>query len=319
LKKDLENEEEKSPPIWRIDGKSLLQKFQAFEKDGKVLYRNVSTYSGWTNQNKALFQGVETSFVFQSRFDIVVEMRGVKESPLLPAEANPSQEDKDPEWTPVEFKPDETKIPEDLLNKMETFEVYLQALISQVLDSNFMIEIYAEDDEYFVPKVAEMDVLAKERELRLLELVKWDEDFMFSINLFPTVNVMSSFNVAKKCQACGVGTIKKLFMLYGKPYNSETLEIKNSVQLNGLAKNFELCERCCYLAQHYVKLRHMKYSLYVLCQDPVRNLRQKDPKKDNTDILKHLVHADEWIQMLFRSCCITWLKADKIYDHETNR
>lgn len=34
-----------NPPIWRIDGKSLLQKFQAFEKDGKMLYRNISTVS----------------------------------------------------------------------------------------------------------------------------------------------------------------------------------------------------------------------------------------------------------------------------------
>ena len=32
-----------NPPIWRIDGKSLLQKFQAFEKEGKMLYRNIST------------------------------------------------------------------------------------------------------------------------------------------------------------------------------------------------------------------------------------------------------------------------------------
>ena len=42
-KKDQEMME--NPPIWRIDGKSLLQKFQAFEKDGKILYRNISTVS----------------------------------------------------------------------------------------------------------------------------------------------------------------------------------------------------------------------------------------------------------------------------------
>lgn len=30
------------PPLWKIDGKSLLQKYSAFMKDGKVLYKNTA-------------------------------------------------------------------------------------------------------------------------------------------------------------------------------------------------------------------------------------------------------------------------------------
>lgn len=40
IKADL-NEE--YPALWRIDGKTLLQKYEPFKSNGKTLYRNIST------------------------------------------------------------------------------------------------------------------------------------------------------------------------------------------------------------------------------------------------------------------------------------
>lgn len=36
---------EEWPAIWRVDGKTLLQKYEPFEQDGQTLYRNISTVS----------------------------------------------------------------------------------------------------------------------------------------------------------------------------------------------------------------------------------------------------------------------------------
>lgn len=46
LKKDAVGEEpSKHPVIWRIDGKALLQKYEAFDEDNKVLHKNTSIVS----------------------------------------------------------------------------------------------------------------------------------------------------------------------------------------------------------------------------------------------------------------------------------
>lgn len=33
------------PPVWKIDGKALLQKYVPFTQDGKTLYKNTSVVS----------------------------------------------------------------------------------------------------------------------------------------------------------------------------------------------------------------------------------------------------------------------------------
>lgn len=46
LKKDAQvGDPAKHPCIWRIDGKALLQKYEAFDEDGKVRHKNTSVVS----------------------------------------------------------------------------------------------------------------------------------------------------------------------------------------------------------------------------------------------------------------------------------
>lgn len=46
MKKDAQaGDPSKHPCIWRIDGKALLQKYEAFDEDGKVRHKNTSVVS----------------------------------------------------------------------------------------------------------------------------------------------------------------------------------------------------------------------------------------------------------------------------------
>lgn len=60
-------------PLWKVDGKALLQKYIPFEKDGKTLYRNTSTYSGWTDKDRDLYAPVAVTYVQQGKRDNIIE------------------------------------------------------------------------------------------------------------------------------------------------------------------------------------------------------------------------------------------------------
>jgi len=60
-------------PLWKIDGKALLQKFLPFEQDGKKLYKSTSTYSGWTQNNRDQYASAPVTFVVQSKKETIVE------------------------------------------------------------------------------------------------------------------------------------------------------------------------------------------------------------------------------------------------------
>jgi len=61
------------PPLWRIDGKALLQKYVPFEQDGKTLYKNTSTYSGWTQTNRDQYAPAPVTFIQQGKKEIIIE------------------------------------------------------------------------------------------------------------------------------------------------------------------------------------------------------------------------------------------------------
>ena len=71
LKTDFQTKE--NPPIWKIDGKALLQKYIPFEKDGKTLYKNTSTYSGWTQSNQDHYTPAPVTYVQQGKKEIIIE------------------------------------------------------------------------------------------------------------------------------------------------------------------------------------------------------------------------------------------------------
>ncbi|KAL1129186.1 hypothetical protein AAG570_013716 [Ranatra chinensis] len=62
------------PPIWRIDGNSLLQKYMPFkEPDGTTLYKSTSVYSGWSINSKDSYYPAPVVFKRQQRNDVIIQ------------------------------------------------------------------------------------------------------------------------------------------------------------------------------------------------------------------------------------------------------
>lgn len=75
LKKDAQvGDPSKHPCIWRIDGKALLQKYEAFDEDGKVRHKNTSVYTGWSPMDKDLYAPVTVDVIHHNNQNLTVEL-----------------------------------------------------------------------------------------------------------------------------------------------------------------------------------------------------------------------------------------------------
>ncbi|CAH1107223.1 unnamed protein product [Psylliodes chrysocephalus] len=75
LKKDAQvGDPSKHPCIWRIDGKALLQKYEAFDEDGKVRHKNTSIYTGWSPMDKDLYAPITVDVILHNNQNLTVEL-----------------------------------------------------------------------------------------------------------------------------------------------------------------------------------------------------------------------------------------------------
>ncbi|XP_066151512.1 myb-like protein V [Euwallacea fornicatus] len=76
LKKDAQGgDPSKHPVIWRIDGKALLQKYEAFDEDDRVRHKNTSIYTGWSPLDKDLYAPITVGVVRHNNNNLTVEVQ----------------------------------------------------------------------------------------------------------------------------------------------------------------------------------------------------------------------------------------------------
>ncbi|KAH0550538.1 uncharacterized protein LOC123261078 isoform X1 [Cotesia glomerata] len=287
---------EEYPALWRIDGKTLLQKYEPFDSNGKTLYRNISTYSGWTPQNRHMYQQVPVKFWQQGKLETIVEF--LRDEMIVD----------DRECINRSIKENE--------KYQDNFEVYVQTLISQALDSNFLTEIFQEHDEYFLSNVKMIDEITEDRKRRLLSTTKWQTNVVTAISTWPCLNVLKDLSSSeckgKQCIGCQHNQIHARVLLYGQPYNATTLEGSPPDPTVPHEKDFLLCRVCQTKVALFNKVAHQKYLMFLECARRVADRRIADPNKDTTTILNELLADETWLNQLFKEVRTIWAEIDSI-------
>ncbi|XP_046978997.1 uncharacterized protein LOC124544471 isoform X2 [Vanessa cardui] len=280
------------PAIWRVDGKTLLQKYEPFEENGKVLYRNISTYAAWNPENKKLYTQVPVKVRSQSHLETIVELVR-SELPL-------------DDCNFIEKRMLETQM------YQENFEVYIQTLISHALDPNFLTEIFQEQDEYFLSNVKTVDEVTETMRTRVSGAsgaaggAGGARALDAAVATWPGLSVAAGSGV---CRACARPAVARL-LLYGQPYNPATLEPVQPDARLAYEKEFLVCTPCCGRVQLYSRISHQKYLMYAECSKRVAEKRMQNPSKDTTVILNELLADEVWLSQLFRDVRHSWAEAE---------
>lgn len=84
-------------------------------------------------------------------------------------------------------------------------------------------------DEYFLSNVKTIDDLTATRKSKLLSVTTWTSRMVYSIETWPCYNIISDLGMANLSQICCTGCnmrgIMARVILYGQPYNPNTVEV----------------------------------------------------------------------------------------------
>lgn len=281
------------PPIWRIESKSILQRFETFKKDGKMLYSNTSSYSAWRPSSKSKYTPVPISVIEDNKDNVIIEK--------LP-----------------------TSIVNDINGKdiidnsashplRENFEVFLQTLVSQVLDPSFINEIVKENDKYFLSHLQEIEDVMEERKEVLLKWGSWNSQLRHCAETYPNININSCNEKGKsRCQICHGKLGRHSVHFSGQLYNHDTMEPRHNSINNFSSTHFPVCSNCLTIVTLFSHVYHHKYHFFHKCCSRVDRAREADDKKESHAILEECLQDTDWITQMFHEMENLWDACDSL-------
>ena len=130
LKSDANRE---SAPIWRLDSKTLLQRFNAVQgSSGKWLHQSANLFTSYAASARDTYYSLAVRFIRYDKGDSTVQVteRGFDAASSVSAVLRKQSLEQTKAF-------------------QEPFEVYIQALISQCLDANFLQEVFQDKGTLF--------------------------------------------------------------------------------------------------------------------------------------------------------------------------
>ena len=204
LVSDLDRE---NAPIWRLDSKTLLQRYNATAEPGGngFIHKSANLFAGFTAGNREKYSSVAVRFVSveSSTTSVRVIQRARKNAGgNAGGSANYGELRARSRAETGQFQ--------------ENFEVYIQALISQCLDSNFLDEVFNDQgetvgpreprfpprgsltlkmsfsDDYFVSNIEKVDSVTLLRKDKVMSGVVWSTRFHQAVSTWPCFNDLGS-------------------------------------------------------------------------------------------------------------------------------
>merc|ERR1711935_1034385 len=284
-------------PVWRFDSKTLLQRFNVAGKDenGDTLYKSANLFSGYIASNRTRYASVAVKFISSEGNATVVKVI---------QSASPDQQDGiNPEIRKRSYG--------ETSQFQENFEVYIQALISQCLDANFLDEVFNDADEYFVSNIEKVDSVTLLRKDKVMNGVSWSMRFQQALSTWPCLNDLGASAVQDaKCGVCDHEKATTMVQMFGQPYHQNTLKPVPPSEQASMNRNFSVCGKCSRLAQLYHKLYHQKHKMFTICAEVVDSRKKNSPGLDTTRMLNELLADDQWLETQFRKVQDLWADAD---------
>ncbi|VDK82303.1 unnamed protein product [Litomosoides sigmodontis] len=297
-------------PLWRVDNQNLLQKYPPFNLDGKIAYKNSSTYSGWCDQIADSYLVVRVRFIKHSRSESIVE----PEMPLLDmfpavsveykehpsANSGISLEQKD------FFVGDQTR---------RQMAVYVKAMLNHALDMTFLQTVRQKSDWNYLCALNSIDKLNRERKEKVQLRVKWIQRYLDLLHFYSSCVVCDSEGSGLSCQACGTSGVEKIVQLFcNEGYNYDTLEAEEVCYTGSgsplHAVEYLVCSSCAKLSGVYHKLHHMRYILLKSCEDKLEKVSAGNGDISSQFIVETCMNDVMWLRSVVNEYADLWRKIE---------
>ncbi|XP_067142033.1 serine-rich adhesin for platelets-like isoform X2 [Centruroides vittatus] len=195
----------------------------------------------------------------------------------------------------------------------ENFEVFLQTLVSQVLDPSFITEIVKENDKYFLSHLQEIEDVMEERKEVLLKWGSWNSQLRHCAETYPNININSCSEKGKsRCQICHGKLGRHSVHFSGQLYNHDTMEPRHNSVNNHSSTHFPVCSNCLTIVTLFSHVYHHKYHFFHKCCSRVDRAREADDKKESHAILEECLQDTDWITQMFHEMENLWDACDSL-------
>ncbi|VDN03231.1 unnamed protein product [Thelazia callipaeda] len=294
-------------PLWKVDNQNLLQKYPPFNIDGKIAYKNSSTYSGWCDQIADSYIVVRVRFIKHSRSESIVEPE-MSLLDMFPAVSIEYEERPSPSLENVSEQRKNLFVDDPIRKQMA---VYIKAMLNHALDMTFLQTLKQNSDWNYLCALNSIDNLNQQHKEKVRFRVKWIQRYLDLLHFYSSCVVCDSEGSGLNCQACGIFGVEKVVQLFcNEGYDYDTLEAEEVCYTGSgsplHAVEYLVCSSCAKLSRIYHKLHHMRYMLLKICEDKLEKVSVGNADISSEVVVGACMNDVKWLRTVINEYADLW-------------